>query len=221
MRRTGARSEAIGPLVQVTTAPGTDAIEVVNRATADFELEERILMPQSQQAQMVADGTACLEVGLWAFAAVAGLAAVVVAAQALRRRMAETAVDLPTLRAMGLTRAQCAVALAVTVLPAVAAGGVLAMLLASAGSAVMPIGEARRAEPSPGIDVDLVALGVGAVVLIGVLAGSVLLGAVRTSRTGSSTNPMLACPSTLRLAPRQRSLLPGEPARGRDGARPW
>ncbi|MET0903739.1 MAG: ABC transporter permease [Acidimicrobiales bacterium] len=181
----------IGPLVQVTTTPGTDAIEVVHRATEGFELEERIYLPQSQQAQMVEDGTRVLEVGLWAFAAVAGLAAVVVAAQALRRRMAETAVDLPTLRAMGMTSSQCAAALALTVLPAAAVGGGLAVLLSIAGSAAMPIGEARRAEPSPGIEVDLLALGVGALLLFALLAASVLLGAVRTTRTGSSGTPML------------------------------
>ena len=64
-----------------------------------------------------------LEVGLWAFAAVGGLAAVVVAAQALRRRMAETTVDLPSLRAMGLTSSQCAIAVTLTVLPLTAVGG--------------------------------------------------------------------------------------------------
>ena len=48
------------------------------------------------------DGTRVLAVGLAAFALVAGLAALVAGAQALHRRMAETADDVPALRALGL-----------------------------------------------------------------------------------------------------------------------
>ena len=180
-----------GPLMQVTTTPGRDPIEVVKRATEPFHLEEPVYTPQSEQGARLEDSTRVLEVGLWAFAFAAGLAALVVAAQALRRRMADAAVDLPSLRAMGLTSTQCAGAVALTVLPATIIGAGLAVVLAIGGSRAMPIGEARRAEPSPGFDVDLVTLGVGALALLVVLSVSVGLGALRTSRTDPTAEPML------------------------------
>ena len=134
---------------------------------------------RSDQAEKVEDGTRVLAVGLAAFALVAGLAALVAGAQALHRRMAETANDVPALRALGLSRTECTIAVVLSSLPVIVTGAGLAVVLAIGGSLFMPIGQARKAEPNPGIDVDLLVLGIGALLLM------LLLGASAPSEHGA------------------------------------
>ena len=175
---------SFGPTIEVATAPGADPVAIVEDVVADFDLDEVFVSDSSQQLATVAEGTRVLSVGLWAFAAVAGLAALVAGAQALHRRTAEAADDLPALRAMGLSRGECTLAVVASALPTVLLGVALAVILAIAASPTMPIGGARRAEPSPGFDVDPVVLGLGALLLIALLAGAAWFGAARTVRIG-------------------------------------
>jgi ABC-type lipoprotein release transport system permease subunit len=60
----------------------------------------------------------------------------------------------------------------------------LAVVLAVCGSITMPIGSARLAEPSPGLDVDVLVLGAGALLLVGLLGAAAVVGAMRTVRLG-------------------------------------
>ena len=182
------RAAGYGPTLQVATAPGEDPGQVVEGVVADFDLDEVFVTESAEQVTAVSDATRVLAVGLGAFAAVAGLAALVAGAQALHRRMAETADDLPALRSMGFSRRQCTSAVMASALPAVLAGVALAVGLAVLGSMAMPIGSARSAEPSPGFDVDGSALGIGALVLLAFLSAAVLFGAMRTTRIGLSAS---------------------------------
>jgi ABC-type lipoprotein release transport system permease subunit len=143
----------------------------------------------SEQAAKVEDGTRVLAVGLSAFAAVAGLAALVAGGQALNRRMVEAADDLPALRAMGLRRGECAVAVVLSVLPIIVIGAVVAVFAAIGGSLLMPIGQARTAEPDPGLDVDGLVLGAGALLLVALFGASVVFGALRATRAGLAGSP--------------------------------
>jgi ABC-type lipoprotein release transport system permease subunit len=173
-----------GPTLQIAGTSERAVGDAIERVTSDFTLDEVFVSYASYQAAKVEDGTRVLAVGLTAFALVAGLAALVACAQALHRRMAEASDDLPALRSLGLDRRDCAGAVLVSVLPVIAAGAVLASILAVAGSVLMPIGQARRAEPDPGIDVDPLVLGVGAVLVVLVLTATALVGALRTTKAG-------------------------------------
>ena len=178
-----------GPTIQVATAPGADPSDVVESIVDDFDLDEVFVSESSEQTARVADGNRVLAVGLWVFAGVAGLAALVAGAQALHRRLAEAADDLPALRSMGFSRSDCVMAVVTSALPAVVLGVGLAAVLAVLGSFAMPIGDARRAEPSPGLDVDVLVLGLGAVGLFVVLAASATFSAVRTAHVGLAAAP--------------------------------
>ncbi|MET0903738.1 MAG: ABC transporter permease [Acidimicrobiales bacterium] len=173
-----------GPTVEIRANPGHDINPVVDRVVSDFGLEEVFISERSDQAAKVEDGTRVLAVGLAAFALVAGLAALVAGAQALHRRMAETADDVPALRALGMSRTECTIAVVLSSLPVIVTGAGLAVVLALAGSLLMPIGQARRAEPNPGFDVDLLVLGTGALLLMLLLGATAAFGARRATRFG-------------------------------------
>ncbi|MFL6204821.1 MAG: ABC transporter permease [Acidimicrobiales bacterium] len=181
---------AYGPTVEVVTRPGADVTAVVERVVEDLDLEDVGVEAISDQTDRVSDSTNVLAVGLAAFAVAAALAATVAAAQALHRRMGECAPDLPALRSLGLTRAQCGVALMSVVAPIVACGVVLAVLLAIAASPLMPIGIARRAEPDAGIHVDPGVLAGGALIMFGVLAVTTAVSGSRLARR--ATDPLVA-----------------------------
>ena len=100
-------------------------------------------------------------IALAAFAALAGLIALAVVGQLLRRQLALDSAEFPVLRAIGATRTSLAgLSLARLALVTVA-GGVIAVAVAVAASPLMPIGPARLAEPHPGVEVNLAILGGG------------------------------------------------------------
>ena len=83
----------------------------------------------------------------------------------------------------------------------------------------MPIGQARKAEPNPGIDVDVLVLGIGALLLVLLLGASAAFGARRATRIGLAGSAPTR--STARRVPaRQRPLRAVQPARRRHGPRP-
>lgn len=133
-----------------------------------------------------------IAVALYVFSAVAAVAGAVAIAQALGRGLHPAAADLGTLHALGLTRAG---RWAGTFLPRAAAlvvGLVGGVLLAIAASPTMPVGLARRAEPDPGIDVDVLALALGggaALVSLTGLAAAVTAAAARGVRPARPRTP--------------------------------
>ena len=97
------------------------------------------------------------------FAALAGLAVLVVIGQLLSRQLITGASDYPVLSALGTDRRQLfGLAMARAGLVSTA-GGCLAVAIAVAASPLMPIGPARLAEPDPGVQVNLAILGLGLV----------------------------------------------------------
>jgi hypothetical protein len=131
---------------------------------------------------------------------VVGLATAFVFGQAARRQLLVSSRDGSTLRALGLTTHQ-PTELAIARIAAVGvAGAVVAVVVAVALSPLTPIGLARFAETNPGVRIDELVFGVGALVVV---VATVLLGlpgvgrAVRSSRGRARENVALERPGRL------------------------
>jgi hypothetical protein len=111
------------------------------------------------------------------------LAALILLAQALVRQAEHAAGDVPTLRAIGMSRSQLA-AVGLARAGFVAAGAaVVALVTATALSPLTPIGRARDLEPDPGFAVDARVLGIGAAaIVVAVLVAGVVATTLRPSR---------------------------------------
>lgn len=125
------------------------------------------------------------------FALLAATAGMAIAGQAISRQAASDAADAPTLRALGVSRLGLLVLAAVRALPTAAIAAFAAAGVAVAGSAVFPIGLARTAEPSPGLDVDAAALGAGVAAVFALSVGWYLFADVleRHRQRGSRLTP--------------------------------
>ena len=123
-----------------------------------------------------------LTIALALFGAIAGLAGLVLVAQALARQLRGEDQERSALRAMGATPRATAGATALGPLLSVAAGTVLAVLLAALASPIMPIGRVRRVEVHPGFDVDWTVLGLGAFALVVVLGAFVAFASRRAAQ---------------------------------------
>jgi hypothetical protein len=119
-----------------------------------FETKERLL-DAAQRALDVQAGA------LWLFAAMSAAAGLVLAGQTLSRFVYTAGDEAATMSALGMSRAQRMLALALVPAGAVVAGGVLGVAGAYAASWSMPIGFARALEPQRGIAADVLVLGAG------------------------------------------------------------
>ena len=135
---------------------------------------------------------------LLAFAALAGLAALLLVGQTLGRQAFLEAVEYPTLRALGMSRGQL-VGVAVARSAVVGVGGAaVAVAAAVALSPLAPIGVARRAELDPGVLVDVAVLGPGAFGMVALVAACAAVPAWRAARTPGSALGLLESPGTAR-----------------------
>ena len=100
-------------------------------------------------------------VALAIFAALVGLIGLALMAQLLSRQIALDSVEFPILRGLGMTRSRLVMLSLAGVAVVTGAGAVLAVGIAVAASPLMPIGPARLAEPSPGVEINLAILGAG------------------------------------------------------------
>ena len=100
-------------------------------------------------------------IALAIFAALAGLIALAVMSQLIGRQVLLDSSEHPVLSALGMTRRDLVVLSLLRVGIVTLFGALVAVAVAIAASPLMPIGPARVAEPSPGIEVNLAILGVG------------------------------------------------------------
>ncbi len=130
---------------------------------------------------------------LWILAALGGLTVLLVGSQLVARQILLESDDFPALRAMGMTRAQLLGVVLVRTAAVALVAAAVATAVAFAGSAFMPIGSARIAEPHPGLAFDATAIGVGGglIVVLTVLISAVP-GRRAARRAGSSTRRMLS-----------------------------
>ena len=127
------------------------AVQVVHLDT-EYAAAQRAIRPEA--------------VALAIFAALTGLIALAVGGQLLSRQLILDSAEFPILRALGMGRSRLAVLSLAGVAMVTTAGAVIAVGLAIAASPLMPIGPARFAEPSPGIDVNLPILGAGFLIIV-------------------------------------------------------
>jgi hypothetical protein len=134
------------------------------------------------------------------FAAVGGLATLLVVSQTLARQQFLDSSDYPTLAALGMTRRQ----LVTGSLGRVAAVGLfaaaLAVIVALALSPLTPIGLAREVEPDPGFAVDGVTFGLAALALVVLPLAMTAIPAWRTARTSAGPTAAGGNPERTKLA---------------------
>jgi hypothetical protein len=147
------------------------------------------------------------------FAGLAGLIALAIIGQLLSRQLVLDSAEFPVLRALGMPRSRLAALSLARVAAVTIAGAVIAVGIAVAASPLMPIGPARSAEPSPGVEVNLAILSAG-FVLIAVAPLLVVLPAALRAANRAQGALGLAEPAT----PAHRSRL--SPALGLAGSVP-
>ncbi len=126
--------------------PGTQG---VFRVTSVVEGQgERAVRPES-----VATGM---------FGLIAALAALVLALQAIRRKILGGRDARGILRAVGASPFAITLDASIGIIGAIAVGALLAMAVAVAASPLAPLGQLHRLEPDPGVSFDWTVLGVGA-----------------------------------------------------------
>jgi predicted lysophospholipase L1 biosynthesis ABC-type transport system permease subunit len=112
-----------------------------------------------------------ISIGVLVFATIALIAGAVAVGQAVSRQVSAESEQFITVRAIGLTRQERAVAIALPVFAAAAIGLTLGVMVAAGASGIFPFAVARSAEVDPGVRIDAFVLGVGWTTLLAALAG--------------------------------------------------
>ena len=137
-------------------------------------------------------------IGWWLLAALAALVGLVVIGQALGRQSIAESADFPTMVALGVERRQLVMLGTARNLVVGLVGALGAVLVATALSPISPLGEARVAESSTGINFDASVLILGALATVGAVVVLGFWPAVRAARTSRSDDRILdARPSRL------------------------
>jgi hypothetical protein len=127
-----------------------------------------------------------LALGLVVFALVAGAVSMLAVNQAVSRHVVGSNPAHPALVALGLTRAQRVRAAMVTVVPAAAAGALIATVASYVASPVMPVGLARTVEPDPGLQVDWLVAGLTALGVVVIVIGQAMIAGLSATRADAS-----------------------------------
>ncbi|MGO9218506.1 MAG: FtsX-like permease family protein [Streptosporangiaceae bacterium] len=122
------------------------AVQVVHLAT-EYAAAQRAIRPQAA--------------ALAIFAALAGLIVLAIIGQLLHRQLILDSAEFPILRVLGMSRSSLVALSLARVALVTTPAAILAVGVAVAASPLMPIGPARFAEPSPGIEINLAILGAG------------------------------------------------------------
>jgi ABC-type lipoprotein release transport system permease subunit len=149
-------------------------------------------------------------VGWQVLAALAALVAIAVVGQALARQASAESTDHPALAALGLSPRQLAALSMLRSLTVAVAGAAGGMALATLLSPLAPVGEARLAEPSPGLFFDAAVIGVGALATVAVVLVLGVLPALRSARVrGAADRVPAAHPSAVASAAAAAGAPPG------------
>lgn len=191
--------------LQVLLEPGqSDSTAVIDgvfdiyggAATNAFSEERSIVFAEARDTVKV-EATA-----LFAVALVAAIASLLAVGQTAGRQVALFAeANQATLRAIGFTRWQRALASLIPVVITVVAGTVLGIAFATAVSTFFPLGLAGKLEPAPGIHFDASRLVPGALLLVGALILRTGIsawsqsGARRSAAAGQGVTTRMSSPS--------------------------
>ena len=158
-----------------------------------------------------------IAIALGVFGGVALLAALLIAGQAISRRLRAGADDVRVLRSLGADPLTAAADGLIGVLGAIVIGTLLAVGVAVALSPLAPLGPVRAVYPARGISADWTVLGLGVVVLIGVLGATALIVTFRNLPHRVLRRAQLAPPTTSKVA--QAGAAAGLPVSGVVGVR--
>lgn len=190
--------------VQVVLRPGADARGFASAARATAPDEAIDVVSTAADAERVDRAIRPQVVALWVFAAVLAIAALLVFGQALGRHLALSAVDDPTLGALGLGRRRRVELGVLRAMPVALVAGGVAAVGAVLASPLMPLGPARVADPDPGLDVDAAVLALGAVLLVLVILLVALPSSWRLARRSLAGDE--SAPERTRVAERLAAL---------------
>ncbi|HEV2087921.1 MAG TPA: hypothetical protein VGR21_06395, partial [Cryptosporangiaceae bacterium] len=154
VRLRGGKADLAGFQADLARVSGRPDIDVVDRADA---------------VRHARDVTAFESAWLLAFGLAALLAAMVIVGQEIARYAASSAAELRSVTAIGMTRGQGVLLTAAAPSLAAAFGAGLGVAAAAVASRWMPFGVAAAYEPSPGIDLDWLVLGVGWLLVTGLV----------------------------------------------------
>jgi hypothetical protein len=161
----------------------------------------RLLSIAKREAQQGIEPEA---VALAALGGLIALAMLVLVGQGLAQLLSRSADDGANLRAMGATRAETAVSLAVPGSLAIAASVLLSVAGAIALSPLAPVGPVRAYDPQTGIRADWLVLGAGAVAMVLLLGG--VLAWLSWRAAGQPADQASARPLALATASRRSGL---------------
>ncbi|GAB1822450.1 ABC transporter permease [Herbidospora sp. RD11066] len=192
------RQAPLNGLVRVTEG-GLPALRAWLAGRGDVEVVERA-DALAHVRRVIGFESGCLLV----FAVAAFLTAMVLAGQAVFRYATTSAADLRLLAAVGMTRRQAAATTAIVVGPVAFLGAGAGVAVAVVASRWLPYGTAALYEPSPGIDADLLVLGLGwlaatALTTAGAVATTLLSAPGATPRPSALTRLALPVPVTTGL----------------------
>ena len=142
------------------------------RYFTDFELASEL---SAQASQAIRPESLALGV----FGAIAGLAALLVAIQAIERQLRSRDEELRVLRSLGAGPSTVEVDGLIGVLGSILAGSMLAVGVAVALSPLAPIGAVRFVYPDPGVSADWPVLGIGSSLLVLLLSAVAVVSTYR------------------------------------------
>jgi hypothetical protein len=149
----------VAPVLREFTKLLPRGTQGVFRVTSVVEGQgERAVRPESVAAGM--------------FGVIAGLAALVLAVQAIRRKILGGRDARGILRAVGASPFAITLDASIGIIGAIAVGALLAVAVAVAVSPLAPLGQLHRLEPDPGISFDWTVLGAGATFFLLALSGA-------------------------------------------------
>lgn len=159
---------------------------------------------QQTRNQTVARAIHPQAVALQGFAALAAVLGLLIATQAIARRMHAETDHASVLRALGATRSVLIGEALVWVTTAVVAAALVAVGVAILLSPLMPIGPARLAEPHRGLELNVAVLGIGALLIVTATVAGAAWPAWRaaqaaTSRVAASLRPSRVAMAATRL----------------------
>ena len=140
---------------------------------------------EADQAKAVERSIRPEAIALYLFALLTALTALVMVGGVASRQIFDASLDHPTLRGLGMSRVQLTLARLVEVAAAALVGAGSAVAIAVALSPLAPLGVARLAEPSPGAEVNVAVLGLGAAATVLLLLGSVVWTVWRLAGAGT------------------------------------
>ncbi len=198
--------EANGPAVATygsMVAVHTDDPRTVEQTIRDhwpgrpvlFETDDELASDDAEQAIRLGARA------LWIVAAVALLAAIVFVSQTVGRQMRRELQAAGAMRALGMTRRELTLAVALRMATVAVGAGLLAAGTAVLMSPLAPVGIARRAALDLGLAVDAPVLMAGAaLVVVAVLAMALPVAARSSAEERATTRPRMVGPRARRLS---------------------